>query len=76
MKLLHFPTWALLALITLTSQLTQAQSLLPSGIFQFTSGGLTNGANGGSSRVTVARVGGANGRVLVPYSGATNGTPA
>ena len=73
MKLLPFSTWALLALICLTSQITQAQGLLPSGIFQFTSGSLTNGASGGSSRVTVARVGGANGRVLVPYSGATNG---
>ena len=64
---------ALLFLLGGAANVGKAQGTLPSGIFQFTTGGLTNGANGGSSLVTVTRLGGANGRVEVPYSGATNG---
>lgn len=69
-----FPAVALCLLLGLAIQSASAQGTIPSGIFQFTTGGLTNGAGAGSSLVTVTRLGGANGRVIVPYSGATNGT--
>jgi len=70
-----FTVLALLVILGLTTNAGRAQGTLPSGIFQFTTGGLTNGASGGSSVVTVTRLGGANGRVEVPYTGVTNSPP-
>lgn len=75
MGMIGFPALALLLLLGLTTDVGRAQGTIPSGTFQFTTGGLTNGANGGSSVVTVVRVGGANGRVEVPYTGVTNSPP-
>jgi len=68
-------TVALLVLLGFQTSISRAQGTIPSGIFQFTSGGITNGASGGSSLVTVTRLGGANGRVEVPYTGVTNSPP-
>ena len=73
--ILGFIALAVLAFQGLTTNVGKAQGTLPSGIFQFTTGGLTNGANGGSSLVTVTRLGGANGRVELPYTGVTNSPP-
>ncbi len=83
----YLPLLGVLALILLTPDVSRAQAMIPSGTFQFTAGSYSISANEGvppvdpslqtsllGARVTVTRLGGANGRVQVPYSGLASGT--